>query len=97
MTPPNPAPIALALLLNHSADMVQGVLAGRSLTELLAALPAPVRPATQALAFEVLRRLGGAQSVRARVAPKTPPPEVDALLVTALALLWPPAPGERPA
>ncbi len=28
-------------------------------------------------------------------APKAPPREVEALLVTALALLWPPAPGER--
>ena len=88
-------PIALALLLDHAADMVQGVQAGRSLTELLAALPAPVRPATQALAFDALRRLGGAQAVCALVASKAPPREVHSLLVTALALLWPPAPGQR--
>lgn len=88
-------PIALAHLLNHAADMVQGVLAGRSLTDLLGSVPSAARPGTQALAFEALRRLGGAQAVRAIVAPKAPPREVEALLVTALALLWPPAPGER--
>jgi 16S rRNA (cytosine967-C5)-methyltransferase len=88
-------PIALAHLLNHAADMVQGVLGGRSLTELLGGVPSAARPGTQALAFEALRRLGGAQAVRAIVAPKAPPREVEALLVTALALLWPPAPGER--
>jgi 16S rRNA (cytosine967-C5)-methyltransferase len=85
----NPASPALAHLLNHCADMVQGVLAGRSLTELLAGVPGPARPGTQALAFDVLRRLGGAQAVRAQLAAKTPPREVDVLLVSALALLWP--------
>jgi 16S rRNA (cytosine967-C5)-methyltransferase len=85
----NPASPALAHLLNHCADMVQGVLAGHSLTELLASVPGPARPGTQALAFDVLRRLGGAQAVRAQLAAKTPPREVDVLLVSALALLWP--------
>jgi 16S rRNA (cytosine967-C5)-methyltransferase len=84
-----PAAPTLAHLLNHCADMVQGVLAGRSLTDLLAQVPAAARPGTQALAFDVLRRLGSGQSVRAQLAPKTPPREVDALLVSALALLWP--------
>jgi 16S rRNA (cytosine967-C5)-methyltransferase len=84
---------ALHLLLDHAADTVQGVLAGRSLTELLAGVPAAARPGTQALAFDALRRLGGARAARAAMAHKVPPPEVDALLVTALALLWPqPAP-----
>jgi 16S rRNA (cytosine967-C5)-methyltransferase len=87
----NAAPIALFHQLNHAADMVQGVLAGRSLTELIAGVPVAARPATQALAFDALRRLGGAQAVRAIAAPKPPPREVDALLVTALALLWPQA------
>jgi 16S rRNA (cytosine967-C5)-methyltransferase len=69
--------------------MVQGVQSGRSLTDLLAGVPVAARPATQALAFEALRRLGGAQAARQAMAPKAPPREVDALLVTALALLWP--------
>ena len=37
------------------------VLAGRSLTDLLAAVPASARPGTQALAFHVMRWLGGAR------------------------------------
>jgi 16S rRNA (cytosine967-C5)-methyltransferase len=69
--------------------MVQGVLAGRSLTELLATVPAPARAGTQALSFETLRGLGGAQAVQALVAPKAPPRQVSALLLTAIALLWP--------
>jgi 16S rRNA (cytosine967-C5)-methyltransferase len=85
------------LLLNHTAGIVQGVCEGRSLTELLAGVPAAARAGTQALSFEVLRRLGGAQAVRSLVAAKPPPPAVDALLVSAIALLWPAAPGARPA
>ena len=75
--------------------MVQGVQAGRSLTDLLADVPAAARPGTQALTFHALRRLGGARAARAVMAPKPPPREVDSLLLTALALLWPPGPGER--
>lgn len=76
--------------------MVQGVREGRSLTDLLEQVPLNARPGTQALSFQVLRRLGGAQTVRGVLAPKVPPPAVDALLISALALLWPPAAGERP-
>ena len=77
--------------------MVQGVGEGRSLTDLLSRVPMAARGGTQALAFAALRRLGGAQAVRSVVAAKPPPPAVDALLVTAIALLWPPAAGARPA
>lgn len=90
---------ALARLLDHAADAVAGVRAGRSLTDLLARVPEAMRPGVQALAFHALRRLGGATEVRAQLAPKPPPPAVDALLLTALALLWPedpPAPGQPP-
>jgi 16S rRNA (cytosine967-C5)-methyltransferase len=62
---------------------------GRSLTDVLAACPGPLRPGTQALSFLVLRRLGAALAVRALVAPRTPPPAVEALLLSAIALLWP--------
>jgi 16S rRNA (cytosine967-C5)-methyltransferase len=71
------------------ADAVQGVRSGKSLTELLARCPADLRPATQALSFQVLRLLGSAEAVRSVLAPKTPPPKVDSLLLSALALLWP--------
>ncbi|MCV2352646.1 16S rRNA (cytosine(967)-C(5))-methyltransferase RsmB [Paucibacter sp. B2R-40] len=78
------------------ADAVQAVRTGRSLTEVLARCPAELRPATQALSFYVLRLLGSAEAARALLAPKAPPPKVDALLVSALALLWPGAPGVAP-
>ncbi|MCE4539422.1 16S rRNA (cytosine(967)-C(5))-methyltransferase RsmB [Pelomonas sp. P7] len=78
-------------LLLQAADAVQGVREGRSLTDLLARVPAELRPGTQALAFAALRRLGSAEAARQQLAPKAPPPRVDALLLTALALLWPDA------
>lgn len=88
---PQSAP--LSKLLQQVADAVQAVRDGRSLTDVLARCPADLRPGTQALSFAVLRRLGAAEALRAQLAPKTPPPKVDALLVSALALLWPdPAP-----
>ncbi len=62
---------------------------GHSLTDWLARCPPELRPGVQALSFTVLRRLGAAQAVRARLAPKAPPARMDALLITALALLWP--------
>jgi 16S rRNA (cytosine967-C5)-methyltransferase len=87
-----PAPTAalpLARLLGHAADAIAAVRGGRSLKDALARCPAPARPGTQALAFHALRWLGAAEAVRRRLAPKTPPAEVDALLLVALALLWP--------
>lgn len=88
MKPGSPA-IPLSRLLGHAADAVQAVRAGQSLTDALARVPAEVRPGTQALAFHALRWLAGAQAVRRLVAPRTPPPPVEALLTTALALMWP--------
>jgi 16S rRNA (cytosine967-C5)-methyltransferase len=86
--PPAASP-PLARLLEHTADAVQAVRAGQSLTDVLGRLPAPLRPGVQALSFHTLRWLGSATEARARLAPKPPPPSVDALLITALALLWP--------
>jgi 16S rRNA (cytosine967-C5)-methyltransferase len=79
----------LSKLLAHTADAVQAVRSGQSLSAVLPKMPADVRPAVQSLSFHVLRWLGSATEARAHLAPKNPPPEVDALLVTALALLWP--------
>lgn len=85
--------IPLSRLLSQAADAVAAVRAGRSLTDVLARVPADSRAGTQALAFAVLRRLATAQQARSLLAPRSPPPAVEALLVTALALLWPdPAP-----
>jgi len=84
------AALPLARLLGHAADAVAAVRSGRSLDDALSRCPAPARPGAQALAFHSLRWLGAAEVVRRRLAPKTPPPNVDALLLTAIALLWPP-------
>jgi len=79
----------LQRLLLQTADAVQAVRQGRSLTDVVARCPAELRAGTQALSFHVLRHLGCASALRALLAPKAPPPQVDALLVCALALLWP--------
>ncbi len=86
--------LPLAKLLNHTADAIQAVRVGQSLNMALANCPAAARPGTQALSFHALRWLGAAQALRALLAPKAPPPKVDALLLTALALLWPQGHGQ---
>ncbi len=86
--------LPLATLLDHTSAAVAEVLAGHSLTEALAACPSAARPGTQALSFHVMRWLGGAQAARAVLATRKPAPPVEALLLSALALLWPE--GELP-
>jgi len=93
-TAPAHGSVPLARLLDLTADAVQGVRQGRSLNDLMARTAADARPGVQALSFHVLRWLGGAAEARAAMAPKTPPAPVDALLLTAIALLWPT--GEPP-
>jgi 16S rRNA (cytosine967-C5)-methyltransferase len=89
MTPAHPPQPPLARLLEHTADTVAAVRAGRSLNDLLPRLPPELRPGVQALSFHTLRWLGSAGEARTRLVDKTPAPAVDALLLTALALLWP--------
>lgn len=84
------ASLPLARLLGHTADCVQAVRGGQSLNVAIGRCPAFARPGTQALSFHALRWLGSAVELRNRLAQKTPPPAVDALLLVALALLWPP-------
>ncbi|MDH5339715.1 MAG: 16S rRNA (cytosine(967)-C(5))-methyltransferase RsmB [Rubrivivax sp.] len=79
----------LSRLLDLTADAVQAVRGGRSLNEVLAGTAPDARPGVQALSFHALRWLGSALQVREQIAPKTPPPNVDALVLTGLALLWP--------
>jgi 16S rRNA (cytosine967-C5)-methyltransferase len=79
----------LARLLGSTADAVAAVRAGRSLTEALAGLDGELRPGVLALASDVMRRLGTALALRERLAPREPPAPVDALLLSALALLLP--------
>ena len=90
MTASSPAAaLPLARLLGHTADAVAAVRAGHSLNEALARCPAEARPGTQALSFHALRWLGAAEVLRRRLAPKQPAGNIDALLLSSLALLWP--------
>ena len=75
-------------LLQGTASVVAAVRSGRSMTALLEAQSPALRPGVQALSFQVMRWLGRAQALRAQLARKAPPPSVDALLCTALALCW---------
>jgi len=75
-------------LLQATAAAVQAMRHGRSLTAQLESVPAELRPGVQALSFQVLRQLGRATALRQLLAKKTPPPAVDALLCSALALCW---------
>ena len=81
--------LPLARLLGHMADAVAAVRSGESLNTALARCPPEARAGTQALAFHALRWLGAAEVLRRSVAKKAPPAWVDALLLGALALLWP--------
>lgn len=75
-------------LLQATAQAVHAVRSGRSLTAELEGVAAPLRPAVQALSFQVMRQLGRAMALRELLAKKAPPPAADALLCTALALVW---------
>ena len=77
-----------------ASRIVGGVKRGRSATDLIAAIEPGLRPAAQAIAMHALRRLAAAQWARERLASRAPPPEVDALLLVALSLLWPMQAGE---
>ncbi|MDR3367839.1 16S rRNA (cytosine(967)-C(5))-methyltransferase RsmB [Rhodoferax sp.] len=69
-------------------NVLHAIRRGQSGTAALAEVTPALRPGVQALSFEVLRSLGRAQALRKLLAPRAPPPLVDALLCTALALLW---------
>ena len=73
-----------------AAGALAAVRAGRSATAALEGLPVALRPGAQALLFHALRQLGRAQALARVLAPRPPPPQVDALLCTALALAWDP-------
>ena len=75
-------------LLQAVAQSLQGVRQGQSTSRLLPHIAPARRAAVQSLLFRVLRQLGVAQVLRARLAPRAPAPAVDALLCTALALCW---------
>ena len=72
--------------LQGTADLLQAVRSGRSMTAQLDQCLPHLRAGVQALGSHVLRWLGQAEAVRQLLASRTPPPEADALLCVALAL-----------
>jgi 16S rRNA (cytosine967-C5)-methyltransferase len=82
------AAIPLWRQLQAAASVLAAVRAGESATPAIARVPADVRSGAQALAFHALRQLGRAEALRKQLARRPPPPQVDALLCTALALCW---------
>ncbi len=87
MSTPQRGP-ALYVLLRHVAHAVGEVTRqGRSLNDVLLAVPDDRRPGVQALAFQVLRGWGRARAILNRLVPRPPPVAVATLLESALALL----------
>jgi 16S rRNA (cytosine967-C5)-methyltransferase len=84
----SPLPPPLWQQLHACATVVAAVRGGASGTTAIEATPAPLRAGVQALAFHVWRNAGRAEALRRQLAPKRPPTLVDALLCTALALVW---------
>jgi 16S rRNA (cytosine967-C5)-methyltransferase len=77
-------------LLQAASGVVAAVHDGESATAAIARVDAQLRPGAQSLAFNALRQLGRAQALRQLLAKRAPPPQVDALLCTTLALCWEP-------
>lgn len=83
-----PSRVTLADSVLASARCVQGVLAGRSLSDCLAETDATLRPSAQAISFHVMRRLGFARAVRTQLVARPPADALlDALLLVAITLL----------
>lgn len=87
---PTTAATPLWRLLQAAAGVLQAVREGGSATPALAAVPGEWRAGAQALAFQALRQLGRAETLRLQLAKRPPHPAADALLCTALALVWNP-------
>src|SRR5438552_2240681 len=83
-----PAQVPLWRQLQAAAEVLHAIRNGASATPTLAAVAGPLRPGVQALVFHTLRNLGRAESLRVQLAKRAPPPPADALLCTALALVW---------
>ena len=74
--------------LQGAASLLIAVRDGQSLTAALLDVESSLRPGVQALGFHALRWLGRAEAIRQQLAKRPPPPEADALLCVALALVW---------
>lgn len=74
--------------LQGAAALLLAVRDGQSMTAALLDVDSKLRPGVQALGFHALRWLGRAEALRQQLAKRPPPPEADALLCVALALVW---------
>ena len=83
-----PNQVPLWRQLQGAASILMAVRDGQSMTAALADVDAALRPGVQALSFHALRWLGRAEALRQQLVKKPPPPEADALLSVALALIW---------
>ncbi|WP_258130756.1 16S rRNA (cytosine(967)-C(5))-methyltransferase RsmB [Achromobacter anxifer] len=83
---PNLAPPLSSVLLS-SAEVVEGVLEGRSLTDALADVESSLRPATQAVSFHAMRYLGWADAVGREMVQRYPSVLFESLLLVSLTLL----------
>ena len=79
--------IGLAKAISLSTHAIGGVIVGKSLTEMIASLPARERPIVQSLTFETLRKWCWAHDLIKKYVPKPPPQELDNLLSIAIVLL----------
>lgn len=84
----NPTQVPLWRQLQGAASLLMAVRDGQSMTAALEDVDAALRPGVQALGFHTLRWLGRAEALRQQLARRPPPPEADALLCVALALIW---------
>jgi len=86
--PSRPSRISLSDTMLAAAQNVQAVLAGRSLSDTLAATDPTLRASVQAVSFHTMRQLGTTTALREILVPRKPPNSLlDALLKVALALL----------
>ena len=79
--------IGLAKAMSLSAAAIDGVMAGKSLTQIIEALSPQERPIVQSLTFETLRRWRAAHKFIKEYVPKAPTQELDHLLSVAIVLL----------
>ena len=73
--------------LQSTASVLQAVRSGESGTSALKQVVVDLRPGVQALSFHVWRWLGTTEIIKSYLAKRAPPPEADALLCVALAIL----------
>jgi 16S rRNA (cytosine967-C5)-methyltransferase len=73
--------------LQSTANVLQAVRSGESGTSAIKQVEPSLRPGVQALSFHVWRWLGTAEIIKSYLAKRPPPPQADALLCVALAIL----------